>query len=47
MLKPDLSDDMLDVWDEAGADEVDTAGDVTLESWTGFSRYLDERKRCR
>ena len=33
--KPDLSDDMLDVTDEAGQHEVDTEGDVTLESWTG------------
>ena len=36
--KPDLRDDMLDVWDEAGPDELDTEGDVTLESWTGFSQ---------
>ena len=36
--KPDLSDDMLDVSDEAGPHEVDTEGDVTLESWTGFSQ---------
>ena len=34
--KPDLLDDMLGVWDEAGPDELDTEGDVTLESWTGF-----------
>ena len=33
--KPDLSDDMLDVSDEAGQHEVDIEGDVTLESWTG------------
>ena len=32
--KPDLSDDMLDAWDEAGPREMDTEGDVTLESWT-------------
>ena len=36
--KPNLHDDMLDVWDEAGPDELDTEGDVTLESWTGFSQ---------
>ena len=36
--KPDLRDDMLGVWDEAGPDELDTEGDVTLESWTGFSQ---------
>ena len=29
---------MLGVWDEAGPDELDTEGDVTLDSWTGFSR---------
>ena len=36
--KPELRDDMLNVWDEAGPDELDTEGDVTLESWTGFSQ---------
>ena len=28
--KPELHDDMLDVWDEAGPDELYTEGDVTL-----------------
>ena len=36
--KPELRDDMLNVLDEAGPDELDTEGDVTLESWTGFSQ---------